>query len=74
MTEKVFYVKTEYIELQHLLKIMDFTSSGGDAKLYLSMHKVLVNGEHETRRGRKLRPGDLVQIDREVQITVEPGE
>lgn len=55
-------ITTEYIELQQLLKIEDFISSGGAAKYFLAENKVLVNNELENRRGRKLYPKDVVKI------------
>lgn len=43
--------------------MQDFISSGGEAKQFLLYNVVLVNGEREARRGRKLYPGDAVNID-----------
>ena len=62
---KTFKLKTEYIELQQLLKIENYISSGGEAKYFLALEKVYVNNELETRRGRKLRVGDIVKIDKD---------
>ena len=56
-------ITTEYLELQQLLKMEDFISSGGQAKYFLASTKVSVNGETENRRGRKLRAGDIVVIE-----------
>ena len=56
-------ITTEYLELQQLLKMEDFISSGGQAKYFLAEAKVTVNGENENRRGRKLRVGDVVVIE-----------
>jgi len=70
MQQLEFHLRTEYIELHQLLKVMDFTTSGGDARLYLEMHTVSINGENETRRGRKIRAGDVVILDKDVQISV----
>ena len=53
----------EFITLQSLLKITDIISTGGMAKVYLMENKVLVNGELEDRRGRKLYPGDKVEVE-----------
>jgi S4 domain protein YaaA len=53
-------ISTEYITLGQFLKFADIISNGGMAKVYLAMSKVLVNGEEESRRGRKLRPGDEI--------------
>ena len=62
---KNFKLKTEYIELQQLLKIESYISSGGEAKYFLAENKVYVNNELETRRGRKLRVGDIVRIEKD---------
>ena len=59
---KTVKIKTEYIELQQLLKMEDYISSGGQAKYYLMENEVYVNGELEARRGRKLRVGDVIKI------------
>ena len=56
-------IKTDYITLQQLLKIEDIISSGGEAKYYLQDNEVLVNGELENRRGRKLYPKDVIKVD-----------
>ena len=53
----------EYITLQSLLKSTNTISTGGMAKIYLLENKVLVNGEPENRRGRKLYSGDLVELE-----------
>lgn len=63
------FLKTPYITLGQLLKIADFISSGGQAKWFLAENDVYVNGELDSRRGRKLYPKDVVQIaDNMVQI------
>ena len=56
-------IRSEYITLGQLLKITGTISTGGEAKFYLADTPVLVNGDDEQRRGRKLRPGDCVKID-----------
>ena len=53
----------EYITLQSLLKITDIISTGGMVKAYLAENEVLVNGEFEDRRGRKLYPGDEIKVE-----------
>ena len=53
----------EYITLQSLLKSTNTISTGGMAKIYLLENTVLVNGEPENRRGRKLYSGDLVELE-----------
>jgi len=53
----------ENITLGQFLKKQNFISSGGEAKQFLLDNIVLVNGEREERRGRKLYPGDVVNMD-----------
>ncbi len=56
-------LKSEYITLGQLLKAMDFAQDGVDAKIRIQNGEAEVNGETETRRGRKLYDGDVVTID-----------
>lgn len=65
---KTIRIYTEYIELQQLLKMTAIIHSGGEAKIYLSLNQVKVNGIIENRRGRKLYPGDKIDIHNEVYI------
>ena len=51
----------EYITLGVLLKVSGIIDTGGQAKFFLSENVVLVNGEEENRRGRKLYHGDMIQ-------------
>ncbi len=60
--ERKIAITTEYITLGQLLKLSDVVSYGGEAKRFLSTNVVLINGENDNRRGRKLRPGDKVEI------------
>ena len=53
-------ITTEYITLGQLLKLAQIIQNGGQAKSYLAENEVLVNGEPDHRRGRKLRPGDEI--------------
>ena len=50
------------ITLGQALKVSDLVGSGGEAKVLIQAGEVLVNGEVETRRGRKLVPGDVVEV------------
>lgn len=54
-----------FIQLDQFLKKMNLVSSGGEAKHFIREGNVSVNGELETRRGRKLRNGDYVEVDGE---------
>jgi len=53
----------EYIELHHLLQTLSLVSSGGEAKMRIRSGEVLYNGEVETRRRKKLRLEETVEID-----------
>lgn len=55
--------KTPYIQLGQFLKLAGCASTGGHAKIMLTEEAVRVNGEVDTRRGRKLYPNDTVDID-----------
>jgi ribosome-associated protein len=56
-------VSGEYIALGELLKLAGVVDTGGEAKNLIGTLAVSVNGEAEGRRGRKLRPGDTVEIE-----------
>jgi len=56
-------ITTEFIKLDSFLKAVDAVCSGGEAKIIISEGMVQVNGEVELRRGRKLRPGDRVELN-----------
>lgn len=53
-------IRTEFIRLQDFLKLCGAVPSGGMAKNFVQNGEITVNGETETRRGRKLHPGDRV--------------
>ncbi|MBW7885848.1 MAG: RNA-binding S4 domain-containing protein [Caldilineaceae bacterium] len=61
----------ETIKLDQFLKLADVAGTGGQAKLLILSGRVKVNGVVETRRGRKLRAGDRVEVDGEELIVVE---
>jgi len=68
--ELEFELKTEYIDLLQLLKATDIAMSGGEAKMFVEDELITVNGELELRKRRKLRLGDVVVIDDQVQVTL----
>ncbi len=55
-------ITTEYIKLDAFLKFCTAASSGGEAKVLIADGQVSVNGEVCTQRGKKLRPGDIVEL------------
>lgn len=60
----------EFIKLGQALKAVGAVESGVEAKEVIKEGLVLVNGEIDTRRGRKLYEGDLVEFDG-IQIKIE---
>ena len=67
---KVIKLREEFIKLGQALKAVGFVESGVEAKDVIQNGLVLVNGEIDTRRGRKLYPGDVVVFDGE-EIKIE---
>lgn len=60
---KTIGISTEYITLGQLLKLADCIATGGEARTFLQQTTVLINGQPDNRRGRKLVPGDLVEVE-----------
>ena len=61
----------EFITLQALLKELGIIHSGGAIKSFLMEHQVYFNGELESRRGKKIRIGDTIDIpDLKIDITL----
>ena len=56
-------VREEFIKLGQALKAADLVGSGVEAKIVIQDGQVKVNGEVDTRRGRKLVPGDLITFE-----------
>ncbi len=56
-------ITSEFITLGQFLKFADIIYSGGEAKAFLATHDVVINGELDCRRGRKLRVGDVIEIE-----------
>ena len=53
-------ITTEYIKLDQLLKFSGIVMSGAEAKIIIQNENVVLNGEHVTQRGKKIRIGDVV--------------
>ena len=65
-------IKDKYIKLGQALKLAGFVESGVEAKIVVQDGLVKVNGEVDTRRGKKLVPGDVVEFEnREFEVTSE---
>jgi ribosome-associated protein len=55
-------IRGDTIRLGQLLKLAGVVESGGELREFLAESPILVNGEHESRRGRQLHPGDAVEL------------
>jgi ribosome-associated protein len=55
-------LRDESIKLGQFLKLADLVDTGADAKGLLAQGLVRVNGDVETRRGRQMVDGDVVEL------------
>lgn len=60
---KYTQINTEFITLGQLFKFEDVISNGSDAKEFILEHEILVDGEVNKQRGKKLYPGTKISID-----------
>ena len=60
---EIIKINTEYIKLEQLLKWAGMVDSGADAKTAITAGEVKVNGDKELRRGKKVRTGDIVELN-----------
>lgn len=60
-----FDLTREFITLDSLLKFLSIAPSGGIAKMMIADGIVQVNGATELRKTRKLRAGDVVEVQGE---------
>jgi len=75
MSRQQVAVRDGVIRLGQFLKLAGVVETGGEAKLRIQEGEAMVNGEVETRRGRQLVPGDLVEFAGEVlEIVVKAGD
>lgn len=67
-----FILNSEFIKLDQLLKATDIVSTGGEAKMLIMDGYIFVNGDVETRRGRKIYKGYEVEckLEKTVKILV----
>lgn len=64
-------ITTEFIKLDQLLKFAEISQSGGESKVFIKSEEVKVNGKIATERGKKIRPGDVVEVEGFKKFTVE---
>jgi len=63
-------IYTETITLGQFLKWVSIVETGGQAKSLILSGKIKVNGEIELHRGRKLKAGDIVEVEGEKYVVV----
>lgn len=63
MEEHIIKIRTPFIKLDQFLKFSGAVETGGIAKEIVAEGIVLVNGEVCTMRGKKLRDGDVVELE-----------
>lgn len=56
-------ITTEFIKLDQLLKFAEISQSGGESKVFIKSEEVKVNGKIATERGKKIRSGDVIEVE-----------
>lgn len=69
MIENEIQITTEFIKLDQFLKFVGIAETGGHSKEIVLEGAVKVNGQVCTQRGKKLRVGDIIEID-EYRLTI----
>ena len=64
-------IKTEFIKLGQVIKLASIVGQGSDVKILIAEGLVKVNGEVATQRGKKIYPGDVVEVEDMGSIMVE---
>jgi ribosome-associated protein len=68
--ELIVHIRDDVIRLGQLLKLSGVVDDGAQAREVVETGDVSVNGEVETRRGRQVRPGDVVTLGDDVLLRV----
>lgn len=66
-------IKDEFIKLGQALKLADLVDSGVEAKLVIQDGQVMVNGETEYQRGKKIHDGDIIEFEGS-QVKIVAGQ
>ena len=67
---EIINLRDEFIKLGQALKAANLVEDGVEAKYVIQDGEVLVNGEPDTRRGRKLYDGDVISYHGE-EVRIE---
>ena len=68
---KQIKISTEFVTLGQFLKLANLIQTGGETKFYLKENKVIVDGEEDNRRGRKLYSGNIVEVENQIFAIVK---
>ncbi|MBU1341916.1 MAG: RNA-binding S4 domain-containing protein [Proteobacteria bacterium] len=77
MENKIVKIKKSPVELYKVLKFENLAASGGEAKYLIADGFVKVNGMIETRKRKKIFPGDTIETGGlviEIQLLDQEGE
>lgn len=70
MQQAEISIHTEFIKLDALLKFAGVCDTGGMAKEVIQQGDVMINGQVCTMRGKKIRPGDEVEVGDQILLKV----
>lgn len=67
-------LESEFVELYKILKFEGIADSGGAAKQAISDGLVSVNGQVETRKSKKIGPGDQIEVRGQTIDVIAKGD
>lgn len=70
MQKDTVEIRTEFITMDKLLKFSGVADTGGQAFMMVEDGVVRLNGQLVTEKRKKVRPGDVVNIDDQIELTV----
>ncbi len=70
MQKEAVEITTEFITMDKLLKFSGIADTGGQAFLMVEDGVVRLNGQLVTEKRKKVYPGDVVNIDEQIELTV----
>ena len=70
MQKETVAIITEFITMDKLLKFSGVADTGGEAFLMVADGIVKLNGKLVTEKRKKVFPGDVVNIDDQIELTI----
>lgn len=71
---RIVEITREPVELYKILKFEGLVGSGGEAKMVIAEGLVMVNGEFETQKRKKIVSGDIIEFDGETIRILSPAK